>query len=120
MKRIYIAGKISGEKEEDYALKFNKAQKSIEKHGYFAVNPVSLVQNHLLIYYPFSKLTSKEIWTIAMQVCIKELVDCDCILLLDDWQESKGAMIEQKLAQDLGIRTILCPEKIENLKLQPL
>jgi hypothetical protein len=42
-----------------------------------------------------------------MKLCLLKLLECNAILLLDDWQNSRGAMIEQKLAQDLGIKILL-------------
>ena len=38
-----------------------------------------------------------------MQVCIKELAECDGLVLLPCWEQSKGAKIERQLADDLNI-----------------
>jgi len=103
MKKIYIAGKVSDEDFKEVAQKFAAAQSEIEKLGFIPINPVQLVQDYLYHNYPFFRPSEEEIWKIAMQVCIKELVDCDAVVLLPCWEQSKGAKIERQLADDLDI-----------------
>jgi len=38
-----------------------------------------------------------------MRVDIKALVSCDSIFMLDNWLDSKGAIIEYKIAKMLGL-----------------
>jgi hypothetical protein len=38
-----------------------------------------------------------------MKLCIKALMDCDAIVVLDDYKTSEGAKIELDLAKKLGI-----------------
>ena len=38
------------------------------------------------------------------------LIQCDTIVLLPGWQESRGAKIEAKLAADLGMASYHYPE----------
>ena len=45
MKKIYIAGKVSGEPIADCTLKFGTAQKEIETLGFEAVNPIAVVND---------------------------------------------------------------------------
>lgn len=103
LSKIYIAGKISGLPMKEVTAKFAQAQKDLEGVGYTVVNPVELVRNYLHSHYPNQTLSDEAIWRIAMRVCIKELVDCEAVCLLPDWQESRGATIEQQLALDLRI-----------------
>ncbi|TDX86202.1 DUF4406 domain-containing protein [Epilithonimonas xixisoli] len=93
-KKIYIAGKISGEDIIKCTHKFGTAQKEIEKQGFEALNPLELVGSW------------KVTWEDAMKICIGALVKADAILFLDDFTDSRGAMIEHKLASDLGIKTL--------------
>ena len=95
MKKIYIAGKVSGEPLAGCTMKFGTAQKEVESQGFEAVNPLAVVGNW------------QTPWQKAMRLCLHALIDCDAVLLLNDWQDSRGAMIEQKLAQDLGIKVLL-------------
>jgi hypothetical protein len=95
MKTIYIAGKVSGEPIAECTLKFGAAQKEIEAQGCRAINPLAVVNDW---HMP---------WRQAMRLCIKAMLEADAVLLLDDYQESRGAMIEYKLAQDLGLRVLI-------------
>lgn len=104
-KKIYIAGKISGLPMNETAVKFANATLNLINQGYEPINPVELVQNYLFENYRLIQLSDNEIWKTAMRVCLKELVDCDGVLLLPDYMDSRGALIESKLALDLGIPT---------------
>ena len=95
MKKIYIAGKVTGLPIIEVEEKFRKVQNEIEQQGFIAVNPIEIVG------------TWECTWKEAMIKCISELINCDAILLLPCWTNSKGALIEQKLASDLDIRTII-------------
>ena len=115
MKKIYIAGKVSGEPIRDVAIKFAKAYSEIDKLGFIPINPVELVQNYFIKNFAFQTLTEDEEWKIAMQVCIKELVECDGVLLLPGNLESRGATIERQLAQGLDIPTFYDINKFTEL-----
>lgn len=91
MKKIYIAGKVTGEPIAECTMKFGQAQKELETWGFEGVNPLAVVGDF------------KSSWDAAMKKCIKALVDCDGMVILPDWQESPGAKIERQLAEDLNI-----------------
>jgi hypothetical protein len=44
-------------------------------------------------------------WKDYMITDIKALVDCDAIFLLVNWTESKGAIVEFYIANNLGLKT---------------
>lgn len=94
MKKIYIAGKVSGESVAACTMKFGTAQKELESLGFEVVNPLQLVNNW------------KSTWHDAMKKCIIALIDCDAVVLLPDWEQSIGAKIECQLANGLGITTV--------------
>lgn len=102
-KKIYIAGKVSGLPLNEVLGKFAKAFDKIEALGFEAVNPVELVQDYLIANPTHIERTEDEIWKLAMRICIKELVDCDGIMLLSNWINSKGAKIEYRIAMDLDL-----------------
>lgn len=91
MKKIYIAGKVTGEPLIACTMKFGAAQKELEALGFEAINPLAVVGDF------------QSSWELAMKKCIKALVDCDAMVILPDWEESKGAKIERQLAWDLNI-----------------
>lgn len=90
--KIYIAGKVTGEPIHEVTMKFGNAQKEIEQKGHEAVNPLAVVNDW---HKP---------WDEAMKLCINALLDCDAILLLDDFMLSRGAMIERGLARELEFK----------------
>lgn len=99
--KIYIAGKVSGEKIHEVTMKFGKAQKQLEALGYEAINPLEVVNDW------------KADWKDAMKLCIKALVDCDAVLFLPDHKESKGAMLEFDIARKLEIKRYFSVRTIE-------
>jgi nucleoside 2-deoxyribosyltransferase len=97
--KIYISGKISGIEEEAYKL-FSKAEELLISQGYEVVNPFKLNHEH------------DKTWTSYMRVCIKALCDCDCIYILKNHNESKGALIEIDIAIKLKLEVVLEPMRV--------
>lgn len=90
-KKIYIAGKVTGEDLATCTMKFGTAQKAVENAGFEAVNPLEVVGDW------------QATWKGAMRKCLKALVDCDAILLLPCAKGSKGALIEKSVAIGLDM-----------------
>lgn len=104
-KKIYIAGRVSGEDLGECTMKFGTAQKKVENMGFQAVNPLEVVGDW------------KATWKEAMQKCIKELVDCDAVLMLPCAPGSRGACIEKQLAYDLDIPVGFNLKDLKNFEL---
>lgn len=81
-KTAYIAGKITG--DPAYRIKFNAAALELEESGYTVMNPAILPDGFT--------------WGSYMHICQAMLAECDCMFLLSDWEDSKGAKIECTLA----------------------
>jgi Domain of unknown function (DUF4406) len=99
--KIYIAGKVTGEPIAECTMKFGSMQKHLEKLGYEAVNPLAVVG------------TWQVTWQQAMKACIKALLDCDGVLALDDYTESRGAKIELDIAEEMGMPIFFSIEELQ-------
>ena len=91
MKKIYIAGKVTGTKIGECTMKFGAAQKEIEALGFEAVNPLEVVNDW------------HSTWNAALRKCVIALMDCDAMYILPCATNSPGAGVEMKLAADLSI-----------------
>ena len=87
--RIYISGGITD--VPGYMEHFEKAEKLLT--GYFSnrvVNPAKVL----------AKLPAGTSWQEYMDASMEMLKTCNCIYMLDGWQESKGAKLEHSYAKD--------------------
>jgi hypothetical protein len=88
--KVYIAGKVSNMKRFEALYHFNQAETHLKAAGFKVVNPMKLVD-------PSAS------WEAAMKICITALLtNCDKICLLDNWRQSKGAVMEYSLAKALS------------------
>jgi hypothetical protein len=85
---IYISGKITG--DSGYRQKFLDAAASLRRAGYCPLNPAALGM-------------PVDGWSAAMREALRLMLESGGVAMLDDWSESKGAVIEARLAQDIGI-----------------
>lgn len=94
-KRAYLSGPITG--KENYKEAFRRAQSALLEKGYAVINPAELdgVLNDCFTY--------EEI----MDVCLDLLRQCDYIVQLPGWQESRGCNIEWGYAK--GADLIILP-----------
>lgn len=87
--RWYLSGKITG--DDDYRIKFEKAEKLLTQKGYKVLNPIKHEKDG-------------KSWIYYMKKDIKKLLKCDGIILLEDFQKSKGAKLEKIIAENLGYK----------------
>ena len=92
-KKIYISGKITGMEDEATKL-FEKAEKKLQNDGYEVVNPMTI--DH----------AGNELWEDYMKTRIIALMECDCIYMLNNWRDSKGAALELYNAENLYMDVI--------------
>lgn len=84
--KIYIAGKIAGDKR--YRAKFREAAKNLEDLGHVVLNPATLPDGLEQADY--------------MRICLAMLDTADVAVFLPDYRESKGAMVELAYCQRIG------------------
>jgi hypothetical protein len=89
--RIYIAGPMTGLPEYNRAA-FLAAASRITTAGYDCFSPTSLWQQ-ALVEHP---------WEHWLRLGLRELTYCDSIYMLQGWNNSRGAVLEWKLAHELG------------------
>ena len=94
MEKIYISGKITGLPYEEAFKMFDNAESKLQTQLYEVVNPMKIIHEHDLS------------WESYMKEDLKAMLDCDAIYLLKNYKDSKGAMIEYKLALDLKLRIV--------------
>lgn len=101
---VYICGPVTGIETVKREKAFNNAVSEITRAGMKPVNPLNIV----------SPGTS---WKEAMKQCIPELLKCDAIYKLDNWQSSKGALLEAEIANKLGIPSLSVNNSSNKLKI---
>lgn len=95
-KKIYIAGAITN--NPNYIEQFKAAEEQLKAKGYTVINPV---KNEGFAYREY----------INMGLC--ELMHCDAIYLLKDYETSAGAMLEYEYAKTVGLEII--KEEVERI-----
>jgi hypothetical protein len=86
--KIYISGRITG--DSNYREKFLDAGNRLKNAGHHPLSPVTPVSDCID-------------WQSAMRTAVCLMLKSEGVALLDDWSESKGAIIEASLALELGI-----------------
>lgn len=95
---VYISGPIDG--NPNYVEDFWNAWVIMDNKG---LNPVSPVDIGIALE---KKLKRKPTWAEYMREDIKALMDCDGIYMLDGWEKSSGARLEEHMAMMTGIKRI--------------
>ena len=91
MKKVLISGKVSGLPYVYAQKRFNRAASFFQ--GCEVHNPVKLCEPSWA-------------WWRCMVVCLWHLVKCDTVVFMDNWQDSRGARIENRVARLLGKNVI--------------
>ena len=93
-KTIYISGQITGLDINDAKAKFQDAVDYVcENMEYEPLNPFDICEQK-----------PEYTWLDYMRADIKALVDCEAIIMLDNWEESDGAKLELIIAQGLKMK----------------
>jgi hypothetical protein len=90
---IYLAGPMSGLPEFNYPA-FYEAATKLRAMGHTVLNPAE------------NPVPACGTWQGYMRLSLAQLVQCECIVLLPGWADSRGALIERKLAQVLAMEVV--------------
>lgn len=97
MTRIYICGPMTGIPDLNFPL-FHAEAARLRTLGYEVINPVEINPD------PAAK------WNACMRADIAQLVTCDAIHMLPNWEMSKGASLEHHIGCSLGLDIIYAQE----------
>ena len=95
--KIYLSGPITGLDTEEYINLFTTWDLRMLQLGYRTVNPVELDQE---LEWQLDRKPTREEY---LRNDLKELLNCDEILMLPGWSNSKGAQLERRVALACGI-----------------
>jgi len=88
---MYIAGPMTGVKNFNYDA-FNAAAKDLRAQSFDVINPAEGFDGEQDLAR-----------TVYMRAAIENLLTCNTIVLLPDWQRSPGAIFEVGIASALGM-----------------
>jgi hypothetical protein len=93
-RKLYISGAISGHDINSVIKRFGECERLYTSRGFEVRNPL----NNNVPY----KASYKE----HMIADIKMLLECDSILMMRGWENSKGANLEKHIAEVLNFKII--------------
>lgn len=91
MAAIYLAGPMTGLPEFNYPL-FNEVAAQLRGQGCEVRNPAESDDG-----------SSGKSWEFYMRLALRQLLECDSMVLLPGWRQSRGARIEHNIACELGM-----------------
>ena len=92
--KVYISGAIEHLEIEGRKKAFKEAERILLSDGYEPINPFN------------NGVNVDADWREHMKVDIKNLLDCDYILMLEGWELSKGCKLEFDVATSCGIKVL--------------
>lgn len=91
--KLYLSGPITGLDPQATADKFAAAEEYYRAQGYKVTNPIR------------HGLKADALWAEHIGKDITLLLGCDCMVLLEGWEYSRGCRIEVAVAKVEGIDT---------------
>jgi hypothetical protein len=88
----YIAGPMSGLPDYNYPA-FHAVAKHLRDCGIDVRNPAENDEG-----------SSGKSWEFYIRLALRSLLECDEIVLLPGWRDSRGARLEELVARELGMR----------------
>ena len=109
-KRIYISGPISGLDRKEVENNFSNVDLLLRKNGFSTFNPTNvLVFKHPSIYRIMQRVLGPDLaYRLVLCYDLVLLSRSDALCLIDGWQQSRGARIEENFAFRVGIPKTYC------------
>lgn len=111
-KKIYIAGPMRGYKFYNFPA-FDAAESRLRRLGYDVVNPAALDRARGINPETFpddwdwnKTPEGFDLKAVALE-CLRQVSECDGVMMLKDWQYSCGAYTEYKFAEWMGLPTLI-------------
>lgn len=111
---VYVSGPITGRSEQEWKLHFGLVADGLRKKGFVPVSPADIgdeLEAHCLAEHP----GFYPAWKDYLLADLKRLADCNAIIMLKGWWDSKGAHIEHDFAEGAGI-DVWFEEELEEMK----
>jgi len=102
--KIYLSGPMSGLPDLNFPA-FNAAARTLRIIGYTVVNPAEFETD-------VTGLEGRARWVKFLKADIKELMDCDGIVMLPGWENSEGAQLEHITASALDIPVLTLADAV--------
>jgi len=102
--RFFVSGPVSG-KTDHNREEFKKAERLLQSQGRASCTPFAIPEPRLTEHTE----SDEAVWRYYMRHCIREICLCDGLYMLPGWQNSKGALIEHRLARELGLQILYAP-----------
>ena len=104
--KCYISGQITGLSPEEFETLFNAAEAQLKAEGCDVINPLRIATRlqaeHPELVDP-AKHTADEIWREYIKADLAELVKCNAVYMLSNWEHSEGATFEHTVARGLRL-----------------
>ena len=114
MTRVFISGPISGKPNLNRDA-FDHEERLLREAGYETFNPHSIAKPNLIaeeewyhLYMQTGVPVETSRWRYYMGVCVGQIPLCDSMRMLPDWQNSRGAVWEHRIAKMLGLEITYC------------
>lgn len=92
-KRIYLAGPMTGLPEYNYPA-FHAEAARLRALGFHVENPAE------------NQTPECGTWEGYMRNSVRQMLTCDAVAFLPGWAESRGALLERYIAQQVGLATV--------------
>lgn len=92
-KRIYLAGPMTGLPDFNYPA-FNAEAARLRALGFHVENPAE------------NQAPPCGTWQGYMRIALRQMLGCEAVAFLPGWAESRGALLERYVAQQVGLATV--------------